>query len=91
MYRCGAIYEDENTVMSERMIRSWVQLFYSERTNMYDEAEARSSQTSIVNGELVHQVDAKIHANDLQSCIALEFPEVLCTFLYEIVTEHLCY
>lgn len=43
--------------------------------------------------ELVQNVDAKIYANRclIISNLTLMFPEVLCTILYEIVTERLCY
>ncbi|GBN73622.1 hypothetical protein AVEN_229249-1 [Araneus ventricosus] len=78
-------------VMTDGMVRKWVQQFNDECTNVHDEAQ--SGRPSVVNDGLVAKVNAKIRENRRFTIRMLcdEFPQISKTLLREIVTNHLNY
>ncbi|XP_023234472.1 putative uncharacterized protein FLJ37770 [Centruroides sculpturatus] len=74
-------------VMSDGIVRKWVQQFNAGCTNVHD--EAWSGRPSVVNDDLVAKVNEKILENR-QFTIRLlcdEFPQISKTVLHEIVTN----
>lgn len=78
-------------VMSEGMVRKWVRMFNSGRTNVHD--EDRSGRPSLVTDDLVRAVDEKIRENRRFTMTTLsdEFQQISRTLLYGIVTDRLGY
>ncbi|GBN51813.1 hypothetical protein AVEN_199925-1 [Araneus ventricosus] len=78
-------------VMTDGMVRKWVQQFNDGCTNVHD--EARSGRPSIVNDGLVAKVNEKIRGNRRFTIRTLfdEFPQISKTVLHEIVTNRLNY
>jgi transposase len=67
------------------MVRKWVRQFNEGREDVHD--EARSGRPSVVNDELVHAVDSKVHEDRrfTSSSLSLHFPQISRTILYETV------
>ena len=77
--------------MSDDMIRKWFRMFNEGRENMHD--EARSGRPSLVNDDLVRQVNERVR-DDRRftiSDLSLHFPQISRTLLYDIVIIHLGY
>ena len=68
------VYGDN--VMSDGMVRKWVQMFDEGRENVYD--EARSGRPSLVNDDLVRKVNERVR-DDRRfniSDLSLHFPQI---------------
>jgi hypothetical protein len=52
--------------------------------------EAQSGRPSVVNDDLVHAVDSKVHEDRrfTISSLSLHFPQISRTILYEILSDH---
>jgi hypothetical protein len=74
-------------VMNEGTVRQWCRMFKDGRTDIYD--EELCGQPSVVSDDLVHSVDQKLRGTWCFTISELwcEFPQILCTLLYEIITE----
>jgi len=66
------VYGDN--AMSDGMVRKWVRIFNEGRENVHN--EARSGRPSLVNDDLVHKVNERVHDNRLS-----QFLICPCTFL----------
>ena len=66
------VYGDN--VMSDGMVRKWVQMFNEGRENMHD--EARSGRPSLANDDLVRKVNRRVRDDRLS-----QFLICPCTFL----------
>jgi hypothetical protein len=77
--------------MSDGMVRKWVRQFNEGRENVHDEVQ--SGRPSVVNDDLVHVVDSKVHEDRrfTISSLSLHFPQISRTILYEIVSDRLNY
>lgn len=76
-------------IMSEGVVRRWVRVFKSGRTNIHD--EGRSGRPSVVTDELVQRIDEKIRENRGLSISELseQFPQISRTVFYKVATEKL--
>jgi len=79
------VYGDN--VMSDGMVRKWVRMFNEGRENVND--EARSGRPSLVNDDLVHKANERVHDNRsfTISDLSLHFPQNSRTLLYDIVSS----
>jgi len=77
--------------MSDGMVRKWVRKFNEGRENVHD--EVRSGRPSLVNDDLVHNVNERVHDDRCFtiSDLSLHFPQISRTLLYDIVSSHLGY
>ena len=75
--------------MSSSKMHNWARYFKDGWTNVHDESS--SDRPSEITDDLVHAVDENIRENRrfTISTLALEFPNVGRTTLYEIVSEKL--
>ena len=48
-----------DNAVSDGMVRKWVRMFNERRENVHD--EARSGRPSLVNDDLVHKVNERVH------------------------------
>jgi len=80
-----------DNVMSDGMVRKWVQMFNEGRENVHD--ETRSGRPSWVNDDLVHKVNERVCDNRrfTISDLSLHFPQISRTLLYDNVSSHLGY
>jgi len=79
------VYGDN--VMSDGMVRKWVQMFNEGRENVH--SEARSGHPSLVNDDLVDKVNKRVR-DDRRftiSDLSLHFPQISRTLLYDIVSS----
>ena len=81
------VYGDN--VMSDGMVRKWVQMFNEGRENVHN--EARSGRPSLVNDYLVRKVNERVRDDRYFtiSDLSLHFPQISRTLLYDIVSSHL--
>ena len=73
--------------MSDGMVRKWVRMFNEGRENVHD--EARSGRPSLVNDDLVRNVNERVR-DDRRFTISdlfLHFPQISRTLLYDIVSS----
>jgi len=78
-----------DNAMRDGMVRKWVRMFNEGRENVHN--EARSGRPSLVNDDLVRQVN-EIVRDDRRftvSNLSLHFPQISRTLLYDIVSSHL--
>jgi hypothetical protein len=77
-------------VMNESNVRKWCQVFSEGRTNVHDE---RSGRQSLITEDLKNKIDQHIRTNKRFTLdeIHEKFPQILCSLIHEIVTEHLHY
>ncbi|GFV40214.1 HTH_48 domain-containing protein [Trichonephila clavipes] len=77
--------------MNESSFQKWYIQFKNGRTNVHDEES--SGRPSIVTDEWVAKFDEKIreYCSFTITELSLSFPQVLRTFLFEIVTQELGY
>ncbi|GBM13458.1 hypothetical protein AVEN_40401-1 [Araneus ventricosus] len=75
--------------MIEGMVRKWVRSFKAGRTNVHD--KEKSGRPSVITEDLVQKVDGKVREDRRFKISSLfkEFPQVLRSVLYGIVTAHL--
>jgi len=87
--RLVAVYGEH--VMNVASVRKWCTMFINGRTDIRD-AE-RSGQPSVITDALKQKVNRIIRENRhfTVSEVYEQCPEVSCTVVYEIVTEHLQY
>jgi len=73
--------------MSDGMVRKWVRMFNKGRENVHD--EARSVLPSLVNGDLVHNVNERVRDDRrfTVSDLSLHFPQISRTLLYDTVSS----
>jgi len=76
------VYGDN--AMSDGMVRKWVRVFNEERENVRD--EARSGRPSLVNDDLVHNVNRRVRYDRrfTISDLSLHFPHISSTLLYDM-------
>ena len=69
------------------MVRKWVRAFKDGRKNVHD--EERSGQTSVINYDLLQEVDEKVKMNRRFAIPSLseELPQVSRSVLYEMVSN----
>ena len=79
------VYGDN--AISDSMVRKWVRMFNEGRENTHD--EARSGRPSLVNDDLVHKVNERMHDDRCFtiSDLSLHFPQISRTLLYDIVSS----
>ena len=79
------VYGDN--VMSDGVVRKWVQMFDDGREKVHD--EARSGRPSLVNGDLVHKVNKRVRDNRhfTISDLSFHFRQISRTLLYDIVSS----
>jgi len=73
-HRICQVYGDN--AMSDSMVRKWVRMFNEGRENVHD--EARSGRPSLVNDDLVRQVNERVR-DDRRftiSDLSLHFPQI---------------
>ena len=83
------VYGDN--AMCDSMVRKWVRMFNEGRENLHD--EARSVRPSLVNDDLVRNVNERVR-DDRRFTIfdlSLHFTQFSRTLLYDIVSSHLGY
>ena len=79
------VYGDN--AMSYGMVRKWVRMFNEGRENVHD--EARSGRPSLVNDDLVRNVNERVR-DDRRftiSDLSLHFPQISRTLLCDIVSN----
>ena len=79
------MYSDN--VISDCMFRKGIRVFNEGRENAHD--EARSGRPSLVNDDLLRKVNERVR-DDRRftiSDLALHFPQILRTLLYDIVSS----
>ena len=79
------VYGDN--AMSDGMVRKWVRMFNEGRENVHD--EARSGRPSLVNDDLVREVNERVR-DDRRftiSDLSLHFPHISSTLLYDTVSS----
>jgi len=83
------VYGDN--VMSDGMVKKWVQMFNEGQENVHD--EARSGRPSLMNDDLVRKVKERVRDDRRYtiSDLSLHFPQISRTLLYDIVSSHLGY
>jgi hypothetical protein len=71
------------------MVRRWVRLFNEGREIVHD--DPRSGRWSVINEDLVREVEEKIQENRrfTMSSLFLHFPQISLSLLHEIVSEKL--
>ena len=79
------VYGDN--VMSDGMVRRWVQMFNEKQENLDD--EVWSARPSLVNDDLVRKVNERVHDDRhfTISDLSLHFPQISRTLLYDIVSS----
>jgi len=79
------VYGDN--VMSDGMVRRWVQMFNEKQENVDD--EVWSARPSLVNDDLVRKVNERVHDDRhfTISDLSLHFPQISRTLLYDIVSS----
>jgi len=77
--------------MSDGKVRKWVRMFNEGRGNVND--EARSGRPSLVNDDLVRNVNERVRDDRpfTISDLSLHFPQISRTLLSDIVCSHLRY
>ena len=87
--RLVAVYGEY--IMNAASVRKWCTMFRNGRTDVHD-AE-RSGRPSVITDALKQKVNRIIRENRhfTISEVYEQCPEVSCTIVYEIVTEHLQY
>jgi hypothetical protein len=80
-----------NNIMNESSVRKWCIQFKNGRTDVHD--QEKSGRPSIVTDDLVAKVDEKVRESRRFTIteLALCFPQVSRTLLFEIVTKKLGY
>jgi len=81
------VYGDN--AMSDGMVRKWVRMFNEGRQNVHD--EARSGRPSLVNDDLVRNLNKRVRECFTISDRSLQFPQISRSLLYDIVSSHLGY
>ncbi|GBN43872.1 hypothetical protein AVEN_29715-1 [Araneus ventricosus] len=78
-------------IVSEGVVRQWVRFFKDGRTNIHN--ESRSGRPSVVNADLIKEIDEKIRLlrNFTISQLSEHLPNISRTVLYETVTGKLGY
>jgi len=79
------VYGDN--AMSDGIVRKWVRMFNGGRENVHD--EVRSGRPSLVNGDLVREVNKRVR-DDRRftiSDLSLHFPHISRTLLYDTVSS----
>jgi len=73
-----------DNVMSDGMVRKWVQIFNKGQENMHD--EVRSGRPSLVNDDLVRKVNERVRDDrHFTICdLSLHFPQISRTLLYDV-------
>jgi len=86
-YQICQVYGDN--VMSDGMVRKWVQMFNEGRENVHNEMQ--SGCPSLVNDDLVRKVNERVHDNRRFTIfyLSLHFPQISRTVLHDIVYSHL--
>jgi len=81
------VYGDN--AMSDGTVRKWVRMFNEVRENVHD--EARSGRPSLVNDDLVCEVNERVHDDRRYtvSDLSLHFSQISRTLIYDIVSSHL--
>jgi len=79
------VYGDN--AMSYGMVRKWVRMFNEGRENVHD--EARSGRPSLVNDDLVRNVNERVRDDRRLtiSDLSLHFPQISRTLLCDIVSN----
>ena len=79
------VYGDN--AMSDGMVRKWVWMFNEGWETVHN--EARSGRPSLVNDDLVHKVNERVHDDRCFtiSDLSLHFPQISRTLLYDIVSS----
>jgi len=81
------VYGDNG--MIDDMVRKWLPMFNERQQNSHD--EERSGRLSLVNGDLVHNVNERVR-DDRRftiSDLSLHFPQISRNLLYDIVSSHM--
>ncbi|KAJ4429731.1 hypothetical protein ANN_21935 [Periplaneta americana] len=83
------VYGD--TVMNERNVRKWCEMFNNGRTNVHD--ETRPGRPSLITEDLKTKVNDKILQDRRTSLdeLHIAFPDISRSLLGEIVSQHLGY
>jgi len=84
-HQISQVYGDD--AMSDGMVRKWVRTFNERRENVHD--EARSGRPSLVNDDLVRNVNGRVR-DDRRftiSDLSLHFPQISRTLLYDTVSS----
>lgn len=78
-------------IISEGVVRQWVRLFKSGRTNIHD--DERSGRPSVASDDLVTKIDERVRESRRFTISELseQFPQISRTVLYEVVTKQLGY
>jgi len=79
------VYGDN--AMSDGMVRKWVWVFNGGRENLHD--EARSGRPSLVNDDLVRNINERVRDDRRFSIsdLSLHFPQISRTPLYDTVSS----
>ena len=79
------VYGD--SLLSDGMVGKWIRMFNEERENVHD--EARSGRQSLVNDDLVRNVNERVRVDRCFtiSDLSLHFPQISRTLLYYIVSS----
>ena len=79
------VYGDN--AMSDGIVRKWVRMFNEGRENVHD--EARSGRPSLVNDDLVRNVNERVRDNRrfTISDLSLHFPHISRTLHYDTVSS----
>ncbi|KAJ4445220.1 hypothetical protein ANN_07021 [Periplaneta americana] len=80
-----------DTVMNERNVRKWCEMFNNGRTNVHD--ETRPGRPSLITEELKTKVNDRILQDRRTSLdeLHIAFPDISRSLLGEIVSQHLGY
>ncbi|KAJ4441063.1 hypothetical protein ANN_10913 [Periplaneta americana] len=85
------VYGDD--AISDGMVRRWVRKFNEGRVSVHD--EQRTGRPSLINDDLMHAVDEKIHEDEDRrftiSSLSMNLPQMSWSVLYKIVTDRLRY
>jgi len=78
----------DDNAMSDGMVRKWVRMFNEGRENVHD--EARSGRPSLVIDDLLRKVNKRVRDDKrfTISDLALHFPQISRTLLYDTVSSH---
>jgi len=75
-----------DNMMSDGMVRKWVQMFNEGRQNMHDEAWI--VRPCLVNDDLVRKINEWVRDERLSiSSLSLQFPQLSRTLLYDIFSS----
>jgi len=79
------VYGDN--AMSDGMVRKWVRMFNGGRENVHD--EARSGRPSLVNDDLVREVNERVRDDRCFTIydLSLHFPHISRTLFYDTVSS----